>query len=175
MSPLTFEILLNPAETVRVAQTIERRARTPRTQLLWIGFMALPFLIAGVFGVPFSTLIIYVGLLIAFAAFTAFLPAIRRWQVGRFYRDTPSLAGPQRYEFSDAGIAISNANASNLIRWSAITEAAELPDVFLLYYSKKCAYYVPKRVIPTEAEIDALRALLHANLGARAAAVALPT
>ena len=91
------------------------------------------------------------------------------------YASAPALNGPQRYEFTADGLAISNAGVQNLVRWSAFVEAAETSEFFLLYYAKNCAYYLPRRIMGTEEQVDAVRRLLRERLGDRATHVAPPT
>jgi hypothetical protein len=102
-------------------------------------------------------------------------PRLRKRQVRRLYASAPALNGPQRYEFTEDGLAISNASVKNLIQWSAFVEAAETKEFFLLYYAKNCAYYVPRRIMGPEEQVDAVRRLLRQHLGNRAIHIAPPT
>jgi YcxB-like protein len=174
-NPLTFELVLDPAETVRASQEIERRARTRGALGLWLFWLLIPLSMAISFRAPARVLLACLALMGIAVLLAAVLPAIRRRQVRNVYAGTPALAGPQRYEFTQDGLAVSNESVSNLIRWSGFVEAAETPEFFLLYYSKKCAYYVPRRILGSEEQVDAVRRLLRERLTERAANVAPPT
>jgi len=174
-SPLAFELVLDPAETVRASQEVERRARTLRGQAVWFFWLLIPLVMALTLHAPLSVLKTYLIVIIIVGLFALIWPAIRERQVRRLYADTPALSGPQSYTFTDDGLAVANAGVSNLIRWSAFTEAAETSEFFLLYYSRKCAYYLPKRIIDSDALVDAVRAFLRDKLGERATHVAPPT
>jgi hypothetical protein len=171
---LSFEFVLDPSETVRAGHAIEERAGG-RSWRIWLFWLMIPLAGAIGFRAPARAL---VGLLLISALILLInlvLPLLRRRQIRRFYAGTPALAGAQRYQFSDQGLTLSNASASNTLRWSAFVEAAETPEFFLLYYSKRCAYYLPRRVMGPEVQVDAMRRLLRDQLGERATAVAPPT
>ena len=54
------------------------------------------------------------------------------------------------------------------MRWDALVEAAETDEFFLFYYSKKCAYYLPKRVVGGPEDQAVLRAFIRQHAGTRA-------
>jgi YcxB-like protein len=171
---LVFELALDPGETVRAGQAIQERARA-RSNTFWLYWLIIPA--AGVLTWRASvrtimSLAIVVGIVLLVALVS---PALRRRQVRRLYAGTPALAGAKRYEFNEEGLTLSNASASHLLRWSAFVQAAETPEFFLLYYSKGCAYYLPRRGIGSETQVDAVRQLLRDQLGERAIDVAPPT
>ena len=101
-------------------------------------------------------------------ALTLATPWVQRRQLRRAYAETPSLREPQVYRFSDAGLSITGGPATITLGWDAIVEALETEEFFLLFYSKQCAYYVPKRATGGIAEQGALRALLRRHLDTRA-------
>ena len=168
-APLTYEFHLDPAETVRAGREVQRRQR-----LAWIEWAVWPMLaILTAFylisGTPWQDLWL-LGLVAAFFLCLRWLaPRIQRWQLRRAYSETPSLRGPQVYQFTDAGLTIRGGAASTTLGWDSFVKADETREFFLLFYSKRCAYYLPKRVAGDEGERNALRALLRAKLGARAA------
>jgi hypothetical protein len=174
-TPLEFELVLDPAETVRAGQEVERRARTLRSQAVWFFWLLIPLVMALTLHAPLAVLKTYFIVMVLVGLFALVWPAIRERQVARLYAATPALSGPQSYTFTDDGLAIANAGVSNLVRWSAFTEAAETPEFFLLYYSRKCAYYLPKRIIHSDDVVDTVRAFLREKLGERAAHIAPPT
>src|SRR4051812_9721745 len=171
---LTFEFTLDAAETVRASEAIERRARDASTLpvvVVWV-LMPVSMLLAFNFGMTFFKVAAVIVLLLMLFALIS--PAMRRRQIRRLYEATPSLSGLQRYEFSDEGLAMSNAGAENLLRWSAVVEAAESKDFFLIYFTKKCAYYLPKRAVASEAREAEIREFLRVKLEERAKHVVPP-
>lgn len=96
-------------------------------------------------------------------------PRIQRWQLRRAYATTPNLRGPQIYQFSDAGLSITRGAATTRLGWDSFVEVAETDEFFLFFYSKQCAYFVPKRAVGREIYQRALRGLLRGQLGRRAA------
>lgn len=96
------------------------------------------------------------------------LPAIQRWQYRRAYAQTPSLRLPQVYRFTDDSLEMVNDLARAEMRWDALVEAAETGEFFLFYYSKKCAYFLPKRVVGAEDAQAELREFVRARVNDRA-------
>ena len=173
-TPLAVEFQPDPAQTVRASRAIQQRGR-----LSWISWAIWPIL-AGLAlmyrlsGVPWRDM----GLLAATAVFLAVLafgaPRIQRWQVRHAYQSSPVLRERQRCEFSPSGLTVRGGPASASLEWDAITEAVETDEFFLLFFARKSAYYVPKGALASKSEREALRALLRASLGARAAGLRGP-
>jgi hypothetical protein len=171
-SPLTYEVILDAAETVQASRALRRRQR-----FAWLEWAVWP-LMGGV-----ALLILLLGRdwralwpLAAVALVLLLLqPAstwLMRWQLRRAWRETPSLQGPQVYEFSDSGVTITGGASSIRLGWDSFVDAAETEAFFLLYYSKRFAYYLPKRVVGSEAELHSLRELFARKLGTRATGLA---
>lgn len=173
-APLKFEFALDAAETVRAGQEVEKRGRSGRLQAVLMLLFAAPLTIGIVRGAPSKFYAAYFGILIGILLLTLIWPAIRERQVQKFYDAAPAFRGIQRYEFADEGLGLSNDQASNLVRWTAFTQAVETPEFFLLYYSPKCAYYLPKRVVETEGQAVAIRGLLRDKLGEKAESLVAP-
>jgi hypothetical protein len=96
-----------------------------------------------------------------------------RW--GEFYlaarrtrRLDPSAKGTLTRTFSAEGFRIDGAGQSVVLTWKGVHSAVETREFLLIFLNKACAYYVPKRLIPTPDELQAVRDLLRANLGERA-------
>lgn len=95
-------------------------------------------------------------------------PWIQRRRYRRLYAETPGTRGPQVYRFDADGLMMSGGVAAITLGWDAIIEADETDELFLFFFNKQCAYYLPKRAIggaPVESE---LRELLRTHLGDRA-------
>lgn len=174
MATLSFVLALDPAETVRASREIQRRARTIRGKLLLMAAVPVPLVLDILFKPSRAVLSAYFAISAAIVLFALLWPSIRKRQLKRFYETTPALNGPQRYVFTDDGLALSNDGATNLIRWSAFVEAAETTEFFLLYYSPKCAYYLPRHVVAKEDQEDALRGFLREKLGEKAKHILAP-
>ena len=172
---LKFEFALDAAETIRASQEIEKRARSARLQVAIMVLYAAPITIGMVRGASLGFYVAYFGVVVIIMLFGRIWPTIRERQVRKYYDGAPAFRGVQRYEFNDDGLALSNDHTSNLIRWTAFTEAVETPEFFLLYYSPKCAYYLPKRIVTNESQTDAVREFLREKLGPRAEHLVAPT
>lgn len=171
---LAFEISLDPAETVRASREITRRARSStylQAVVFWLCLGGAFFLAFNVGFVAIEILGVVFALL---GLYALFWPMIQRTRLRRYYKNTPALSGPQRYNFTEDGLLLANDGSETLIRWPSVLEAAETREFFLVYYSKKCAYYLPKRVMHSDDVENDLRAFLHAKLGERAAHVTPP-
>lgn len=169
--PLTFELQLDPAETVRATQIVLRRR-----PFGWTERWALPLFVAFgllfiALGTPWQELWLLGIVVIGLGLLQVVIPIVQRRQLRRTYADTPSLRGPQVYRFSGSGLAMTGGASSTTLGWDSFVEALETPEFFLFYYSKNAAFYLPKRVTIDERQRAALRELLRAHLGSRAAGV----
>jgi membrane-bound metal-dependent hydrolase YbcI (DUF457 family) len=173
-TPLTYEFRLDADETIRAIRAVQRRQRAGWLHsdiwqwFLWpvvVGMAVLYFFL------PADLRALWLVGIVAFflAALAGHTPSLVRWQLRRAYRETPSLQGLQTYQFSDAGLTITGGATTVTLGWDAFVDAAETTEFFLLYYSKRSAYYVPKRVVGDEPELRRLRELIHNKLGDRAA------
>jgi hypothetical protein len=176
--PFTYEFRLDPAETVRAIHDVQRRRgfaflHSSRWDwAIWAVFVAMAVLY---FFLPVDLRPLWLIGVIAFflAGLISFVPWIVRGQLRREYRDNPSLQGPQVYQFSDAGLTITAGATMLTLGWDAFVDAAETPAFFLFYYTKRQAYYFPKRAVSDEQELHRLRELIRAKMGERA--VTLPS
>jgi membrane-bound metal-dependent hydrolase YbcI (DUF457 family) len=178
-APLAYEFRPNPDETIRANRDVLRRRRFGWLHsgiwdwALWpvaVGMAVLYFFLPG----DVRTLWL-VGTVAFFLAAVVGLatPLIVRRQLRRQYSDTPSLRGPQVYQFSDGGLAMTGGATTTTLGWDSLVEAAETDAFFLFYHSKRQAFYLPKRVMGDEQQLQQLRQLLRTRLGPRAAGVRL--
>jgi hypothetical protein len=154
---------------VRASQIVARRR-----PFGWIDRYAVPFIVAFgllfiALGIPWQQLWLLGACAGALLLLQIIIPIVQRRQVRRAYRETPSLRGPQTYSFSDTGVAITGVSSSGTLGWDSVLEAIETREFFLLYHTKRAAFYVPKRAMTDEAQRAALRELLRTQLGPRAA------
>ena len=168
---MTFTFQLEPAETVRASQIVARRR-----PFGWIDRWALPLFVAfGLFflalGVPWQSLWLLGVVVLGLGFLQVIIPVVQRRQLRRAYDETPSARGPQTYQFSDTGLVMSGGSSSITLGWDSLVEVIETKEFFLLYHTKRAAFYLPKRAAPEEADRAALRALLQTHLGSRAAGV----
>jgi hypothetical protein len=169
VSDLTFTFHLDPAEQVRATQAVTRRQRFSWLwRWGWIVFL-LPVVLALATDVPLRTLWPYAVILSIIAIWSALVPVLMRRQIRRTISATPSLREPQTYHFAPEALRMTNPLAAAELRWDAVLEAAETSEFILLYYSPKCAYYVPKRIVGSR--LAELREFLRSMMGSRAAAL----
>lgn len=72
--------------------------------------------------------------------------------------------GPLRLVLTPDAVESGCDVCSSQVRWSAIERAVETPEFFFLFYNSQCAYFLPKRVVPTLEEQDRVRATLRTYL-----------
>lgn len=169
---LEYRLDIDPAETVRATRVVRRGLGRP-----WLTWAAGAMLLLNVGlnlagGARLRDLWLFGATALALLALSLAVPLIQTWHFRRLYASTPSLRGPQVYRLSGEGVTITGGPATTSLGWDAFVKAMETPEFFLLFYNKRCAYYLPKRVIGGPAEQSALRALLDACLGSRARPVA---
>jgi hypothetical protein len=174
VTSLAFTFSLDPAETVRATEELAKRARAFNTQRLLIGALVVSTASAIAAGLPRYLIAANAVILVLLVLFEVGWPRYLERQVRKFYLATPALAGMQRYVFADDGLTMSSEGSALVVRWSAILKAAETKEFFLLYYSPKAAYYLPRKAVSRD-DVDALRALLRAKLGAKASGIAAST
>ncbi len=80
----------------------------------------------------------------------------------------PSAQGTLTRTLSAEGFRIDGTGQSVVLTWKGVHSAVETPEFLLIFLNKVSAYYVPKRLISTPHELQAVRDLLQANLGERA-------
>lgn len=113
---------------------------------------------------------LFSGWAVVFVVFLALWlarPHIGRWQLARHRARNPTLVGTHTFTLSREGVRLETPNASVNIEWSGIVRAQETADLFLLYFARDLAYFIPRRAV-READEAPLRALLAERLGARA-------
>jgi hypothetical protein len=103
-------------------------------------------------------LIVAAALFFAFGRLTA---GIHTWRV---HRHDPNVAHPLTHTLDESGIHISMHTVSFDLKWGGLHHVRETPDLFMFYYNKRVAYYLPKRALSGPEEIDALGAWIRAQL-----------
>jgi hypothetical protein len=87
-------------------------------------------------------------LVIIVAVLTSRSPAITGWlQAFRVGRSDPNVGHPLVHTFSPVGLRVGMHTVDTELKWSGMHKVRETPDMFLFYYSKRLAYYLPKRVV----------------------------
>ena len=165
--PLSFTFTLDPAEHVRAAGSLARRHRSWFLRWGWAVIVALPAMISLASGAPLTSLWPYGVMIFAGGLYLLLAPPLLRRQVRRQLEQTPSLREPQTYRFAETSLQMGNPLAATELGWDAVIEAVETPEFLFVYFSPKCAYYLPKRVLGRRAED--VRNFLRGRLGARAA------
>lgn len=155
--------MIDPREYVRVGRLVYRRTRIAKMwQALAVTFVVL---LAGMFLLFEGTRTFLVPALmglVVWLLWDALTPRFERWQVRRALAGLPSLQEPQAYTFDSDGLHMRNSLASGTVAWAAIVKAVETDEYFLLYYTDRCAYYLPKRVVGEQS--PELRELLASQL-----------
>jgi hypothetical protein len=95
--------------------------------------------------------------------FFGLLAIVRRWGVRRFIKDDATQKETQLRRLDDDGLHISGPGHSASISWSVLRSAVETSGFFLLFQTRDCAYFLPKRAMSSDA-ITQARALLRERL-----------
>lgn len=90
---------------------------------------------------------------------------VRAWQVRRM---DPAVRHPISLALEESGLRVITEAAETRLRWDGLHKVRETPDFFMFYYSPRIAYYLPKRVLSGQAEIDAVRASIQGRLPSEA-------
>ncbi len=86
---------------------------------------------------------------------------IRTWQV---QRQDPQVQHPLPHTSGESGLSVSTATVETNMKWAGIQKVRETPDLFMFYYSKRIAYYLPKRALAGPLVVDELRSLIKGRL-----------
>lgn len=105
-------------------------------------------------------LIVVGALVLAFGKLTGWIHA---W---RLQRHDPNVAHPLTHTLDESGLHVSMQTASIDLKWTGLHHVRETPDLFMFYYNKRVAYYLPKRILTDREEIDALGAWIRTQLPA---------
>ena len=88
------------------------------------------------------------SLVIIVAVLTSKFPEITGWlQAWRVGRSDPNVGHPFVHTFGPDGLRIGMHTVNAELKWAGMHKVREPADMFLFYYSKRMAYYLPKRVV----------------------------
>ena len=104
----------------------------------------------------FLTLLVVLYMLIVF--FYIFIVVPRQFQSEPYANSDFSVC------FSEEGMTQKSVSGENRLAWNAIRFARELPEHFLLMFHNRLVLLIPKAAFSGEAEVQAVRALLHAHV-----------
>jgi len=91
-------------------------------------------------------------------AFVGF-PLLRYWNAQGVTRDNPALRGTCEFEFGPDGLVTRTGITESKLGWEAVLEVVETDKFLLFFFSRQCAYFLPKRAIPPD-ELPVLRGFL---------------
>lgn len=86
---------------------------------------------------------------------------IRAWQVQRM---DPAVRGPISHALEELGLRVITNAAEIHLKWDRLHKVRETPELFMFYYSRRVAYYLPKRVLGGQAGVEAVRDLISERL-----------
>lgn len=90
------------------------------------------------------------------------------FRIRREFANNKGLQEPAQYTFSETEAERMAASSSGKIDWHLFHKAHETSNDFFLFLSPNQAIMLPKRCFDSELQIDALRALLRAQVGEKA-------
>jgi len=162
VASLRYRFRLDPAEYARAVTAL---AKWSPWRFLSLGLAAVPFVPIVAYAITDDKRWIQPGAAIPFLALPilAYLfggPWGQRFRVRRAQNGAPLLREEFVYEFSGTGLNTQAGPASGHLGWPGMLRIRENPEFYFFYYSDKCAYYLPKRLVADEAESRALRTLI---------------
>ncbi len=86
-------------------------------------------------------LVIVGGLTLAFPAL------IGRLQAWRVQRNDPNVGHPFTHMLDHSGLHVGMRTVNAELKWSGMYMVRETPDMFLFYYNRRTAYFLPKRAL----------------------------
>ncbi len=92
-----------------------------------------------------------------------FMNLLQSRQVSNAFGQQKSLAGPFDMEFSDEGFQSTSEHGSSRLPWTDFVKWKENKDVILLYRTDLMFHVLPKRLFPSEVDIDYVREKLRAH------------
>ncbi len=104
-------------------------------------------------------------LVIAVAALVLGLGRLAGWiQAWQLKRHDPNVAHPITHFLDESGYHISTRTTDIDLRWDGLHKVRETPEWFMFYYSRRLAYYLPKRALASREEVAELRTWIRAQL-----------
>jgi len=94
------------------------------------------------------------------------IPLLTRWQLLRAVKANPRLSGEMVRIVSAEGLESRDAGTAARFEWRAVQRVVTTDEFYLFFYTKKCAYFLPRRLVSAE-EHTQLHALLRDHLDAR--------
>jgi hypothetical protein len=74
----------------------------------------------------------------------------------------PNINDPFTQIYSEDGLHVATRTASADLKWSGMFKVRETRDYLLFYYSRRMAYYLPKRAVPNDEDLAELRSRIRA-------------
>ena len=166
----TFSFSYDPREFYQVNRVTQRLTGSRQRWFilamcaaLVVVYIGLPTL-SGTFN---WSLVNFIPLAVTLVLLLAVGPLATWYAAKTLPRRSPSLQGPQERVLSSDGFQVRGRGAVTSFEWSAIQRAVETKRTFLFFFNQKQAHYLPKRAIPTSADLEQVRTLLRERLGAR--------
>ena len=86
---------------------------------------------------------------------------IQAWQLKRH---DPNVAHPITHFLDESGYHVTTRTTDIDLRWDGLHKVRETPEWFMFYYSRRLAYYLPKRALASREEAAELRTWIRAQL-----------
>lgn len=159
-------------EYFRASKAIERLTASRRH--VWLLAFGLPVglsalgLLLGAFGTgapAWGNLPIWPWVFFPVFAFIG-IPLLTRWQIHRAIKANPRLKGEIVRTVSAEGLECRDEGTSARFEWRSIMRVVETKEFYLIFYSRNCAYFIPRRLVP-DAERMELHRLLDEYIGSR--------
>ena len=88
----------------------------------------------------------------------------------RTWNSQPAFHRPKTLRISEDGTSVSDAVCSSSNAWAGYVHFQETPNLFLLYSTQSTAEFIPKRIFPTPADLEAFRSTAQSRIRPRESA-----
>jgi hypothetical protein len=85
-------------------------------------------------------------------------------QTRQFRRHDPNVSYPFVHTLTADGLHVATHTTETDLKWAGMEKVRETPSTFMFYYSKRCAYYLPKRAIGGPHDVETAREWIRAHL-----------
>lgn len=92
------------------------------------------------------------------------LAAMNRYMLIRNWRKMISLSGDVRGIASDWGIEWANENTTSKFEWAKFIRIQQKPDLTLVHYSSRCAFYFPRTFFESDTEWQRFNEIAYARI-----------
>jgi hypothetical protein len=163
---MRFEIESTKSDFIEASMFTRRRNR--RVVSLFLALAGFVCLYSGVQRYrlrDYDNMPLFVGLGVSLLTVTFSSAWNVRRVISKLWNQHPIYQEPKIYTLNDDGFTSDSYSGTSTMRWHAFSHWVETPRLFMLYFGPVISYYIPKRSIGDQQQINALREFLQAVIG----------